>query len=116
MSDFIEIIEEDETFSKTFGGSILHGRRFSSETLKQIRKRHTKHSRNRQTGMMTPETDEDAVNDDLIDYIITGWDNVKSPTTGDAVPCNRENKLKLPGPIKAQFVDEATTDNITGKK
>ena len=116
MGNFIEIIEEDESFSKKIGDSTLHGRRISTQKIREIQKRHTKYKRNRQTGLMVPETDEGAVDDDMIDYALTGWENVVSPVTGQPVECTREIKLKLPTTVKTEFIEESLSENISGKK
>ena len=110
---FIEIVEAEETFDLEIGESTLTLRRFDSELYKNIEKRHTAKSKNLRQGGWIKEVDEYAVNEDLLDHMIVGWKNVKSPLTGEDVPCTREMKLKLPGSVKVRIIEECDTDSIT---
>ena len=114
---FIEIVEDQETFELEISDSVLILRRFDSEVYRRIEKKHTKTNKNYRTGQMIKDVDEYAINLDLLDYMIVGWRSVKSPTTGDDVPCERANKLKLPGSIKIQITEACDSESITaGKK
>ncbi len=114
MADFIEIVEENESFTKIFGSSKFYLRRLSSEALKRIQKKHTKKIKNFRTGEWLYERDEDAINEDILDWCITGWDDVHSPVTKKDVPCTRENKLKLPGVTKIDIITACDETNISG--
>ena len=110
---FIEIVEAEETFELEIGESVLTLRRFDSELYKKIEKRHTTKSKNLRQGGWIKEVDEYAVNEDLLDHMIVDWKKVKSPLTGEDVPCTREIKMKLPGSIKVQIIEACDTDSIT---
>lgn len=110
---FIEIVEEEETFELFMGETKFTLRRFDSETYKDIERKHTKRHKNFRQGGFISEIDDYAVNEDLLDYMIVGWEGVKSPTTGQDVPCTREMKLKLPNTAKVQIVEACDADSIT---
>ena len=111
---FIEIVEDGETFELEVGGSKLTLRRFDTSLYKEIEKRHTTKQKNYRQGGWIKEVDDFAVNEDLLDYMIVGWENVKSPTTGEDVPCTKEKKNKLPGSVKVRIIEECDVDSITG--
>jgi len=111
---FLEIIEEQESFDFQVGDSILKLRRLDPEVYREIHKKHTKTHKHPRTGNIFKETDDFAVNADLLDYMIVGWSNVKSPSTGEDVPCNKENKNKLPGSVQVQIVEACDVNNVTG--
>ena len=114
---FIEIIEEQETFRLNIGESYFDLRRFDSEKYNEIEKEHTKKHKNYRTGeMVTDPPDENAINADLLDYMIVGWGNIKSPTTAKDVSCERAMKLKLPGKIKLQITEACDSESITVEK
>ncbi len=113
---FIEIVEEQEEFRLDIGESFFMLRRFDSEVYRRIEKKHTKRTKNYRTGEMVREVDEYAVNADLLDYMITGWGKVKSPTTSQDVSCERSIKLKLPGSVKMQITEACDSDSIATEK
>ncbi|MDA3832604.1 MAG: hypothetical protein PF495_04330 [Spirochaetales bacterium] len=113
---FIEIVEDQETFELEIGESGLTLRRFDSEVYRKIEKKHTKKEKNYRTGQKMKEVDEYAINLDLLDYMIVGWRGVRSPTTGEDVPCNKEMKAKLPGSIKMQITEACDSESITAEK
>jgi len=110
---FIEIVEEEETFEYPIGDSTLILRRFDSELYRDIEKRHTKRHKNLRQGGWIDDQDTYAINADLLDYMVTGWKDVKSPTTGEDVPCTREMKLKLPNVVKVEILEACDADSIT---
>jgi len=112
---FIEIVEEEETFELKRGESTLTLRRFDSEVYRKIESRHTKKQKNFRQGGWIKEVDDFAVNEDLLDYMIVDWKNVKSPNTHEEVPCIRENKLKLPSSVKVEIIEACDSDSISGK-
>jgi len=79
-------------------------------TYREIAHRHTKKRPNRRTGQMEDVTDWEAVSDDLIDYIVQGWDGVLD--NGAPAPCSRENKLKLDGGRTTALMDVAGLSQI----
>jgi len=111
---FIEIVEEEETFELKIGKSTLTLRRFDTEVYRKIEARHTKKQKNFRQGGWIKEVDDFAVNEDLLDYMIVGWKDVKSPITGEDVPCSREMKIKLPSSVKIEIIEACDSDNITG--
>lgn len=113
---FIEIVEDGETFELPIGDSILTLRRFDSEVYRKIEKKHTKKEKNYRTGQMIKDVDEYAVNLDLLDYMIIGWKGVRSPVSGEDVPCTKEMKSKLPGAVKIQVTEACDSESITAEK
>jgi len=112
---FIEIVESEESFELPISDSVLTCRRFDSETYRQIEKKHTKKNKNHRSGVIFSETDDYAVNADLLDYMILDWKGIHSPLTKKEVPCTRENKLKLPGVIKVRIIEACDADSVTGE-
>jgi len=111
---FLEIIDPEETFELRIGESVLVLRRLDEPALKEIRKRHTR----KQTEFVNHRpvrvevTDEDAVNADVLDYVIVGWRNVRHPVTKAEVPCTRENKLRLPGKAKLRVLNACDAESL----
>jgi len=110
---YIEIVEEEEKFELPIGESVFELRRFGSDVYRRIEKKHTTKKKNTRTGLFVEEKDEYAINADLLDYMITGWRNIKSPVTGEDVPCEKAVKQKLPGVVKVQIVEACDADSIT---
>ena len=112
---YIEIVELDESFELAIGESTFTLRRLGAEAYREIEKRHTTRRKNNRTGVVNMETDDYAVNEDLLDHMILGWCGIRSPNTGEDVPCTRENKLKLPGVVKIQISEACDSDSISGE-
>jgi len=110
---FIEIIEDQETFELAIGESSFTLRRFDSQIYKEIEKRHTTRTKNFRQGGWIKEVDDYAVNEDLLDYMIIDWKNIKSPLTGQDVECAKVNKNKLPGTVKVQIIEACDADSIS---
>jgi hypothetical protein len=108
---YVTIVEEDEEFEHQIGESIFGLRRFNTEIYRQIRKRHTKAPKFRRNQMID-QIDEDAINADLLDYMIKWWKKVKSSVTGKDVECTKENKLKLPGSAQVEIIEACDQDGI----
>jgi len=108
---YVEIVEDEEQFDLPIGESIFHLKRLDSEVYERIVKQHTTTKWRR--GQRVKETDDFAVNKDLLDHLIDGWEKVKSPTTGKDVPCTRESKLKLPSSTKVDIIEACDADHIT---
>ena len=113
---YIEIVEIEESFELPIGDSIIVCRRFDTEVYKNIEKKHTKKSKNQRTGVIFADTDDHAINSDLLDYMIIGWRGVKSPLTGGDVPCTRENKLKLPSAAKVLIIEACDANSVSGSE
>ena len=113
---YIEIVEDQETFELEMGDSRFTLRRLDSETYKGIEKKHTKKEKNLRTGQWIRDVDDHAVNADVLDYVIVDWAGIRSPTTGDDVPCTKEMKQKLPGSVKLRILDACDADNISPEK
>ena len=110
---FIEIIEDQETFEFQIGESTLTLRRFDTSIFKEIEKRYTTKSKNLRQGGWIKEIDEYAVNEDLLDYMIVDWKNIKSPISHEDVACTKEMKNKLPSSVKVQIIEACDVDSIT---
>lgn len=89
---YIEIITEDEKLVEECWGSRIHFRRLDAETALKIQAAVGEGERIRQ----------------LVDYIITDWENVLHPVTKKPVPCTIENKLRLPQALLADILAQAT--------
>lgn len=113
---FIEIVEEGEEFRLDIGESWFDLQRFDSEFYRQIEKKHTTRKKDYRTGQMILTVDDYAVNADLLDHMIKGWGEIKSPLTGKDVPCERQYKLKLPGSVKVQITEACDSESITTEK
>ena len=113
---FIEIVEDHETFELEMGDSKFTLRRLDSDVYRNIEKKHTRKEKNLRTGQWIRDTDDHGVNEDVLDYVVLGWEGIKSPTTGDDVPCTKEMKQKLPGNVKLRILDACDADSITEKK
>jgi len=114
---FIEIVSEDERNIFELDDSRIIYRRFDSEVYHQIHKKHTKdRGFNKNTGGRKQETDDKAVNDALLDWIIVDWENIKHPTQKEEdggpvfLPCIMEWKKKLPPSIKMQIINAADAE------
>jgi len=110
---FIEIVEAQEEFKLDIGDSFFNLRRFDSEVYRRIEKKHTIKKKNLRGGQMIVDTDDYAVNADLLDYMITGWGGIKSSLTGEDVTCEKVNKLKLPGSVKMQITEACDAGSVT---
>lgn len=88
---FIEIITEDEKLVKECRGSRIYFRRLDAETALKIQRAGGEEERIGQ----------------LVDYIITDWENVLHPVTKRPVPCTKENKLRLPQGLLADILAQA---------
>jgi hypothetical protein len=77
-----------------------------------IQKRHTKKVINRVTHRREDVVDQEAVTEDLIDYLLVSWTGVIYKRDRSPVPCTRETKLacitgpRMVGLLKAASINE----------
>jgi len=111
-NNYVEIVEEQESFDFPIGDSVFQLRRLASAKYKEIQKKYTTTKKDRQ-GRPYIDVDEDAVNEDLLDYLIIGWGIIKSPTSGQDIECTYDNKQKLPGTVKQKIIEACDTERVT---
>lgn len=116
MGRFVEIVTDDERNELWIDDSVIYYRRFDSQVYRDIEKRHSKNKGRDRTGQPIIETDQAAINDDVLDYVITGWGTVVNPTTKEPVPCTREYKLKLSASVRLQVIQMADSDRTMGPR
>jgi hypothetical protein len=82
-------------------------RRLTLDKHREITKRHTKPGTYRR-----PEgkVDQDAIQDDLFDYVLTAWEGVNA--SGEAVPCEWESKRLLDVPRRVALLDAAGMNDL----
>ncbi len=93
MSQGVQIIDPEERFSLQLEGSSFVLRRVDSATMMALERRRP--------------GKETALNDEVLDYVLVEWEQVTSPLGGAAVPCTRENKLRLPAAVKLKILGAA---------
>jgi hypothetical protein len=116
---FIEIVTEEERSVLEYGQSSISYRRLGKEKLQELIKKNRIWKGKDRAGSDIYETNDDRLGDDMIDYIITGWSNVKYPPghaqAGEDVACERQFKIKLPPDIRAILIQKAggsATENV----
>ena len=100
---FLTIVVDDETLTYDVPGteSAIKYKRFSQGKFRDIEAKCRRRSANRQ-GVKYWETDEDKLNEMVLDYTIVEIVNVKHPVTGEFVKTDLDMKLSLP----LEVVDE----------
>ena len=108
---FVTIIDSNESFNLEIGDSTFNLRRLDLETYNGFVKARTKQvwKKHQPSG---EETDWDGVYDDMLDYVITGWRNIKHPVTKEDVQCERKIKLKLPGVVREQIFEATNATSV----
>lgn len=91
---------------------VAHGDPDTRYTIRQItpaqnREVAKRHTVTRRTG---PETDYQAVLDDLLDLVLVDWSGIEDG--GVPMPCTREHKLRLDQPRKQAIVMLAAQNRI----
>jgi hypothetical protein len=83
-------------------------RRLTLDKHREITKKHTKAGTYRK-----PEgkRDDDAIQDDLFDYVLEDWKGVR--VNGADVPCEWEHKRLIDVPRRVALLDEAGLNDIT---
>lgn len=104
---YIEIVTEDEKSVIVVGESRLYYRRMDFDAWQEIRRKHTKEAGKNAAGVMLFETDEVAVDRDTFMWMLTDFENVKHPVTGEFVPVTEANKLKMPNSVKNLIIGRA---------
>ena len=95
MMKGIQIIDPEERFDLTLEGAVIRLRRLDSATQQALERRHA------------GEKDRLGLADDMLDYVILEWEGVTSPLGEAAVPCTRDNKLRLPLAVKTRVLAAA---------
>ncbi len=110
----IQIISAREAFDVQIGESVFTIRRLHRDVIANSRRRHTRIVPAEEPGAQPrTEVDEQAVNDDLVDYVIQAWTGVTGPGDED-VPCTLENKLALPTSALGDLLVRARALNTRG--
>ena len=83
----VQIISKTESFEVAIGESVFVLRRPSRQVLAEIRKRHTRRVTRDEPGAFPEEVvDDQAIEQDMVDYVIQAWRGVAGPD-GQDVPC-----------------------------
>lgn len=114
----LELKTDDDSTTITDADLMPDGDKETSYTIRhlttakhrEIVKAHTKKVPNKHTHQREDVTDWEAVSDDLIDYVLTGWHNVIA--SGQQVACTLANKLLLDGPRKKAILELAGMNEI----
>ena len=85
--------------------AVYHLRVITTETGREILKRHTYKKPNKHTHKMDDITDNEAASNDMLDYCIVRWDGVKNGA--DPAPCDLAHKLLLPVEVQVALVQIA---------
>lgn len=99
---FVTIVTADEKLTYKIGDTTFHVRRVPAGVTRDAMRRHTRKRRDR--GQQIDEIDYIAVAEDILDYAVLGWENVRHPITGEDVPCSRETKLALPDSVQGEIL------------
>ena len=111
---FVSIVTEDESFELEIGESCFEVRRISSDFYNNLLKKYKKTVY--ENHQKTEKIDSEKLGEDLLDYMIIGWKKVIHPVTCEEVPCIKENKLKLPTPVRNRIANVCLDSEITEKK
>lgn len=84
------------------------------EKLRALTKQHTRPRPNKRTHQMDEVTDNTALANAALDYVIDHWDGVKEH--GKDAPCDLEHKLLLPDEVQNALVALARTGTVTPEK
>ena len=110
----VQIISREEAFEVQVGDSVFVLRRLTRDVLAESRRRHTRTvAPDEPGGTPRDEVDGEAVNDDIVDYVIQAWRGV-SDHRGAEVDCTRENKLALPGTVLGELLGRSRALNMQG--
>jgi len=112
MGTFVQIIEEEEKFEFPIGDSTFFLRRCDGPKVREFERKHTKEIQ-QPNGTLIKVIDNDAVNDDVFDYMVRDWKDVVDKNQKPLL-CERDIKLKLPGIVKDQIL--LATQRVNLKK
>jgi hypothetical protein len=107
----IEIIDDDERIEHVISGCAFTLRRLTPDDQDAIARRNTKRIRGR-SGEWQKEADQNAMLMDMIDHAVVTWTGVRHPVTKADVPCNSENKRKLPLRVMEEIMEVVTEANL----
>lgn len=100
----IEIVDDNERIEFSTGGAVFVLRRMTPDAHEAIAQRRTRRYRGR-SGEWVKEMDEQGVFEDTVDHVILEWQGVNHPLTKQAVPCARENKVRLPARVLRDIME-----------
>lgn len=89
----IQILKEEERHTYELDGSKIQYRRMSTLKRGQVVRRHTRRGK----------VDWDAVTREMLQYVITGWENVQSG--GQSVPYSPELVTQLPDEVTNEILE-----------
>lgn len=79
----------------------------------ELQRKHTRKVVNRVTHRREDVVDQDALTEDLVDYLLIGWDGVIYKRSREPVPCTRENKLQcITGPRMLGLMKAASINEV----
>lgn len=108
----IQFVVIDSATNKPFAGEdgkpsvVITLRAIGSGKYREIEQSHTQTVLNKKTRAMERVTDYDEVQDDLVDYAVTGWIGVIG-ADDRPLQCVRDAKIGLPGELKNDLVRRA---------
>jgi len=116
VGNLIELMDDTEEIPVYFGNNreqTIWIRRLSSTKLREFTKKHTSRKGRDRAGIPIEKVNEDAVDNDILDWMITRWENVPIPGTKgkEMAPCTREFKTKLPPLARAELMEVGNSEN-----
>jgi len=107
---FLTIVEEDERIDVKIEESVIFCRRYSVAVAEKIEKPFKRRRKDRQ-GRFYTDVDEDGLNKAVLDYIITGWQDVVN-NKAENVPCTIETKLALPESALSEIYEKTGVNTV----
>jgi hypothetical protein len=115
-----KIEEGDEQFTVTDAKLVQDGdsettytlRRLTRAQHREIQKQNTEKVINKRTHQREDQVDWAGVTDDLVDFVLVGWDGVV--IRGGPAPCDRHHKLLLDNPTTEAILERAGLNEVTG--
>lgn len=90
--------------------TVYHLRPISVDDHRRLSKQNTKDGIDPESRQVVKTIDFEALNDDLLDFCLTGWSGIL--LKGEPAPCSRENKLKLDGARRVALTNRAGMNQI----
>ncbi len=97
METSIAIITDEERLAYKLGKSTIYYRRISPARARALREMHTANG----------EVNQEALAKDVLDYAITGWDEV-TDSSGQEVAFTQDKVDKLPGRVRSDLIVRIT--------